>query len=308
MRLEQLRYFIEVAKSESISIAAENLFVTQPALSRNIKAFEEEMGVVLFTRNVDGVHLTDDGKQLLPEIVNIYKQINLLFDHASCLGERSNGLEESRNFIIYTVPTFADSLLPFVIEKFEKEYSSINVIVRLFSGTNLFDIHQAKDADLIIYMGINKTLKNDFTALGFNYEPLFTEGLSIVVKKDHELSKKSIIDPSEVYDQRLIIHQHIFNSDEYLNMFYPVSKDLNIILRSNNTRALSEGIMKRDGVFVSHNLFIRMEYYNNPEVKVIPVKNVFGYFFALYRTETLHEKIINRFIEEIKRVRLENGM
>ena len=59
MRLEQLQYLVEISNSKSISIASENLYISQPALSRAVKNLEEELGVTLLFRTVDGVRLTD---------------------------------------------------------------------------------------------------------------------------------------------------------------------------------------------------------------------------------------------------------
>ncbi|MBQ7025122.1 MAG: LysR family transcriptional regulator, partial [Peptococcaceae bacterium] len=61
MRMEQLKYFAEVARAHSIAIASEKLFVTQPAISIAIKNLEEELGCVLFIRSKNGIQLTDMG-------------------------------------------------------------------------------------------------------------------------------------------------------------------------------------------------------------------------------------------------------
>lgn len=67
MKLNDLKYFIEVANTESLSRASERLGLSQPALSINIKRLEEEMGVILFNRYKTGVKLTPGGKQLLQQ-------------------------------------------------------------------------------------------------------------------------------------------------------------------------------------------------------------------------------------------------
>ena len=62
MRIEQLLYLSEIAKTHSISIAANNLFVSQPAISTAIKKLEEELDVTLFSRSKNGVFLTPIGE------------------------------------------------------------------------------------------------------------------------------------------------------------------------------------------------------------------------------------------------------
>lgn len=61
MELRLLRYFLTVAKEQSFTKAAEQLHITQPTLSRQMAAFEEELGVTLFIRRGKKSSLTDEG-------------------------------------------------------------------------------------------------------------------------------------------------------------------------------------------------------------------------------------------------------
>lgn len=62
MELRVLRYFLTVAREESITKAAEALYITQPTLSRQIAELEEEIGTLLFVRSNRNVTLTDAGR------------------------------------------------------------------------------------------------------------------------------------------------------------------------------------------------------------------------------------------------------
>ena len=59
MELRLLRYFLTVAKEQSFTKAAEQLHITQPTLSRQMAAFEEDLGITLFIRNGKKISLTD---------------------------------------------------------------------------------------------------------------------------------------------------------------------------------------------------------------------------------------------------------
>ena len=65
MEFHQLRYFVAAAQELSISKAAERVHVSQPALSRQIRVLEDELGVQLFDRIKQRIHLTEAGKFFL---------------------------------------------------------------------------------------------------------------------------------------------------------------------------------------------------------------------------------------------------
>ncbi|OAT47087.1 LysR family regulatory protein [Proteus hauseri ATCC 700826] len=76
MDIRALRYFVEVVQLNGFSRAADSLFVTQPEISRSIKKLEEELGVILLVREVNGVKLTDDGAILFEHAKQIIAQFN----------------------------------------------------------------------------------------------------------------------------------------------------------------------------------------------------------------------------------------
>ena len=71
----QLEYFLNVAKCGSFTVAAKKLFVSQPALSKQVRQLEEELGTLLFVRLPNGVNLTPEGKKLLEQSEDIVRRI-----------------------------------------------------------------------------------------------------------------------------------------------------------------------------------------------------------------------------------------
>ena len=89
MEIYQLRAFVAVARHGSFTRAADGLHLSQPTVSGQIKALEEELGLVLFERATRGVVLTTPGAELLPRAESILAEIRGFIVHAQTLGGRS---------------------------------------------------------------------------------------------------------------------------------------------------------------------------------------------------------------------------
>ena len=78
MRLTQIQQILEIEKCTSISQAARNLFISQPALSAALNEVELEIGVQIFTRTKQGIRPTQDGLLILNAMKNIANEINYI--------------------------------------------------------------------------------------------------------------------------------------------------------------------------------------------------------------------------------------
>ena len=90
VELRQLRYFVAVAEQGNISRAAKKIFLTQPALSRQIKALEEEVGQCLLERQAHSIRLPPAGEALLREARD-------LLQHADQMLERVRSASRGRH-------------------------------------------------------------------------------------------------------------------------------------------------------------------------------------------------------------------
>ena len=75
MKLQQLRYILEIARSGSINEAAKNLYITQPSLSTAVKELEAEFGIEIFVRTSKGVSLSTDGVEFLGYAKQVLDQL-----------------------------------------------------------------------------------------------------------------------------------------------------------------------------------------------------------------------------------------
>lgn len=137
MELRQLRYFMEVAKREHVSEAAEYLHVAQSAISRQIANLESELGVSLFKREGRNVKLTAIGKVFLEHTETAMKAI----DYAK--EQIDEYLDPERGTIKIGFPTsLASHLLPTIISAFKEEHP--NVAFHLRQGSYKFLIESVK--------------------------------------------------------------------------------------------------------------------------------------------------------------------
>ena len=128
VRLELYRVFLEVAKQGNISAAAQNLFISQSAVSQSVKQLEEQLQVRLFSRSTRGVSLTSEGKLLLEYV-----------SHA--LGLLQSGEEKiaasrqllTGELIIGASDTVTKTYLVSRLEAFHKDYPDIRI--RILNGT-----------------------------------------------------------------------------------------------------------------------------------------------------------------------------
>lgn len=115
MTLQQIRYILEISRCGSISKAAQNLLLTQPYLSGILKDLENELGIVIFSRNRRGVVLTDEGKEFLY--------------YARPLLEQERRIEELYSRRTATPPqhvAISTQRYPFVIKAFMRFFQSWN--------------------------------------------------------------------------------------------------------------------------------------------------------------------------------------
>ena len=177
MELFQLRSFHEVARSGSLSKAAENLCITQPALSRQITALEKTVGISLFNRHNRGVNLTEAGRRLYEYAEDVLK----LVDRAGKTLREMQNLE-SGQLKIGASTTIGNYLLPTWLAKFLKSHPGVDVCLQVGNSETI--IEQLVDGlfDLAFVAGFSGSP-------GLCIEPLLEDEILFLVGPSHPLAK-----------------------------------------------------------------------------------------------------------------------
>lgn len=212
MTLQQLKYVITISKSGSMHTAADELFITQPNLSKAIKDLETEMGITIFNRTNKGVLLTDDGTKFLSYARQVVEQANLLEDIYK------NKESIKRIFAI------SSQHYGFVVNAFVK------LVETLGKDTYEFSLRECKTYDVIndvkdgrselgvIYFSRfnSEIMKKVISSNGLSYEFLFEAKPHVLLSKNHPLANKErlTLDDLDAYP-RLSYDQGLNNSFYY---------------------------------------------------------------------------------------------
>ncbi len=137
MRLEQLYYFAKIYDEKSISKAAEQLFVSQPALSIAISNLEKELGVRLFDRNRNGLSVTAEGERIIGFVREIIHNVDNI--HESL--HKQNPMPE---LYILSAPVVSTMLLPEVLGKWQRTFANVKLQVEEAAHSQFVEDYLAK--------------------------------------------------------------------------------------------------------------------------------------------------------------------
>ncbi len=191
----QLRVFESVARHSSFTRAAEELHLTQPAVSMQIKQLEENLGVALFDHLGKKIFLTDAGREFFDTSRSISRQLSDAEEYLEDLkGIRHGHL----NIVVAsTANYFATNLLATFIQRHPEITFSLDVTNR----QHLLESLSANEPDLVI-MG-QPPEKLDVVADAFMENPLV-----IVVGKNHPLFRKQIsLTPKKIQKERFVVRE-----------------------------------------------------------------------------------------------------
>jgi DNA-binding transcriptional LysR family regulator len=164
VELRQLEYFVAVARHRHFGRAAESAYVTQPALSQQVRRLEAELGVALLRRTSRGVELTPAGADLLTRAERI------LAEAAQARGEMDEHAGVMRGAVRVAATT--DALrLPDVLAAFHREHPGVRLALRHASAAEVLALLRRGAVDLgVLALGAEPTEGLDVTPLGT--EPL----------------------------------------------------------------------------------------------------------------------------------------
>lgn len=203
MNILHLKYAVEIAKTKSISRAAENLFMGQPNLSRAIKELEENLNITIFKRNSKGITITPEGEEFLQyakriisqvdEVEEIYKNGRKPKQHFSASVPRAS-------YISYAFAEFAKKINTEIpADIFYKETNSYRTINNVVRGEYNLGIVRYQTA-------FDKYFKSLFEEKRLNSETISDFKYILLISKKHPLAAKENIQLNDLSDYIEITH------------------------------------------------------------------------------------------------------
>lgn len=193
MELRQFKYLISIAEEGTFTAAAEKLYISQSALSQQVKSMESELGVPLFDRSRNRLQFTDAGELLHKRAMRIVKEV----DEAKTAIDELEQLYRGtlRIGVVQTVNAY---LIPPVVSSFSAEFPNIQLRIHELSATEVEEKLYRHELDL----GISFK-PADYPELQF--EQLFEEELLLIVNPTHALAGKEWIKVKSLDKQKLML-------------------------------------------------------------------------------------------------------
>ncbi len=193
LELRHIRYFLAVAEELHFHRAAEKLFLSQPALSRQIKQMEDYLGLILFDRHNRKVELTQAGKYLATEYKALLKKLDASSTHALLLHQGLRG-----RLKLGYVGSAMQNVIPNFLIQVRETRPNIQFELNVMDNPQQIDAILSHDLDL----GFVRVKQ---MPPGINSKSVFEDSFSLVLPLDHPLEQDSFEDLHQIRKEGFIL-------------------------------------------------------------------------------------------------------
>ena len=209
MEMQQVRYFVALARELNFTRAAEQCNVSQPALTRAIQQLEYELGGPLFNRERGNTHLSELGRMMLPYLQSVEESCRAARDQARAVKRL-----EQATLTIGTMCTIGPQLISDLLVRFQAQHPGVEVQVVDTGAPEMIERLEKGDLEVAI-VGVPGELPESLHQL-----PIFEERFVILLPPNHRLVAYDEIPAAELDKEPYV-------SRSNCEVFEPVRKELN---------------------------------------------------------------------------------
>ena len=236
--LHQLKVFETVARNGSFTRAAEELLITQPTVSSQVKQLTKAIGLPLFEQIGKSLYLTDAGQELLITCQDIFEKLNNFeIKIADLKGTKQGQLK-------LAVITTAKYFVPRLLGSFCQIYPGIDVALKVTNHQEIQQRMLANKDDLYV---VSNTQQNiDLTS-----KPFLNNPLVVVARKDHPLEGKKNLDLQELKGQPFIMREQGSGTrDSIIELFAEHNISVKVKLELGSNEAIKQAISGGLGISI----------------------------------------------------------
>jgi DNA-binding transcriptional LysR family regulator len=237
LNFNQFRVFYYAAKNLNFTAAAGELFITQPAVTSQIKSFEEFCNLKLFKKRGRRIYLTDEGKSLYAHAAKIFKYEKEIENIIDDMRELKRGI-----LSLGTTKAYARYFMPLMISTFHKNYP--NIKIQLNEGSSLDMIHSLLDFKIEVAV-IARSEDNPEV----NFVPFSREEMAVIVSKDHHLCREKAITFKELSTEPFIMKEKGSGTRKLVEELFEAEQCTpDILMETSNTEFIKQLVQRGEGV------------------------------------------------------------
>ncbi|RKX92832.1 MAG: hypothetical protein DRP59_04485 [Spirochaetes bacterium] len=264
MDLYKLKSFYTVAKMGSFSRAAEALYLTQPAVSTQIKDLESEYKTKLFDRIGRNIRLTQSGEMLIPFVKNI---LDLVDESHLAVNVLKKAGEGSVKVGVSELP--GARLIPDCLSRFLEQYPKVSISVTAKKSALITDLVKTNKVDLgIVGNSLPEISENDFKG-----ETVHKDNIVVAVSNSHPLAQKNSVTVKELSNLPLIVSLKNTVSRQAIDkLFHRLNIPYTIAYEIDNKSMIKTMIEKNLGIAFFSYLEIKKEA-ESGWIKTLPISD-----------------------------------
>lgn len=273
LTLRQLRVFESVARQLNFSRAAEELHLSQPAVSMQIRQLEENVGLSLFEQMGKRIFLTDAGKELYHYSRAIARQLSDLEEALN----QMKGLESGS--LKVSVVSTANYFLPPLLAKFCRMHPGIKVSLSVGNRESVLRQLSENETDIAV---IGKPPEG----MDLSAEPFLPNPLVVVASPDHPLAKKKSIPLKALEDETFLLREPGSGTRSAMERFFAQQKvKLTMGNEMSSTEAIKQAVQAGMGLAVVSLYTVELEL-ETGRLKVLDVQGfpITRQWYAVHRT------------------------